>query len=460
MNEVAMMTAVTSLALPIWSFLFPSKTDKKIETVQFHPLTGQKELKASSVHLVHVALSPSKTVCAASRVLPLQNAFSDIDSTRLIQMSAPYLINHRQDFLKLNFFTPPPFIGKSAFVSNKMVEHLMRDKKDLALGVKYVPGDSITNMEGALHTFATPVCRILMTGDYLWLGRAVGQNFGHNLVRPVILSASINPDFETDLVLMPLVRLGEKQIIGQSLSLNDMDCAQPKDAIYESLLLKHMIYHLSPDHRLPALSEVSTQQILEPQQAAAQLEDLIASPQNNPRPLKGLFMRSNGSVISLEILYYSYIEQIQNEFKILNLNTPQGYIYTINPPSIFAKELGGAAILNRLQALAFKNLATNGLFSNMKVMSYNNYADPGMIDIFQKVLPHIAVINQNKLYDPNGPLIQSNQKIALVIHNNSDAFGQNIEFEDPSSTDGLIGSYSSAACALKRDRADLVDFVH
>ena len=48
---------------------------------------------------------------------------------------------------------------------------------------------------------------------------------------------------------------------------------------------------------------------------------------------------------------------------------------------------------------------------------------------------------------------------ALVLHNNSDAFGQNIETEGPSSLDGVIGSYSDAACHLERNRENLLSFV-
>ena len=389
-----------------------------------------------------------------------RKVFQNINSTQLLQLVSNHTIAHREDFLKSNFNTPPPFIGKSSFVSRQMVEHLMRDKKNLALGVKYQPGDKITNMEGALHTFVTPLCHILMTGDYLWKGQAVGKNFGNNKVRPVILSAAINPNFETKSVMMPLVSVCEKSIEGKPFDLTEIPPCSSKDEIYESNLQKLMIYHLSPDHRLPALCEIAPRQILNPKQAESLLESTLNLPPSNSRPLKGLFMRYKDYVISLEILYHVYIEQIQNEFKILNSNIPQGYIYTINPPSFFAKELGGSAILNRLQMLAYKKLARDGLFSNMKVLAYNNYADPKMVRLFQKVLPHVNVISQYKLYDPDGPLHKRDQKIALVLHNNSDAFGQNIEFEETSSQDGMIGSFSNAACALKRDRADLVDFIY
>lgn len=47
----------------------------------------------------------------------------------------------------------------------------------------------------------------------------------------------------------------------------------------------------------------------------------------------------------------------------------------------------------------------------------------------------------------------------LVLHNNSDGFGQNIETEGVSSLDGALGVYSSAAAGLHRKRKDLMEVV-
>lgn len=48
---------------------------------------------------------------------------------------------------------------------------------------------------------------------------------------------------------------------------------------------------------------------------------------------------------------------------------------------------------------------------------------------------------------------------ALVLHNNSDAFGQNIETEGETSMDGVIGYNSDAAVQLERGRSDLVNII-
>lgn len=218
-----------------------------------------------------------------------------------------------------------------------------------------------------------------------------------------------------------------------------------------------MIYHLSSSHRLPAICEISADQVMNPSQAQAYLEELLQNPQRTLN-LQNKFMQSGNSIVSLEILFQIYVQQIRNEFKILNAHTPQGYVYTISPPSIFSRTIGGATILNRLQALAFRSLQPENLFSNLKVLGFSDYEDKGMIALYQKVLPDVIVQSKNDLFEKDGAY-KGSKGLALVLHNNSDAFGQNIETEGASSLDGVIGSYSNAASVLKRDREDLLDFV-
>lgn len=386
-------------------------------------------------------------------------AFQKIRSSELVQLSSKKTIASRQDFLAAKDLPipPPPLIGKSKFVSKEMVEHLMRHKKDSALGVKYIPGDKITNMEGALHTFVTPLCKILMTGDFRWEGKLQGNAFGKNQARPVILSAAIHPDFELDTVMMPLARLTSKAIPGEIADLSKIPSARDKKdqsfrTLYEEKLQKHMIYHLLSDHRLPALGEIRADQILDLPQAISFLENSL---RNGSCQVKGHFVRIGSSVLSLELLFQVYIEQLRNELKILEAHTPQGYVYTVNPPSIFAQTLGGAPgarLLNRLQALAFQFLASE--ISHLKVLAFSDYADPEILPLLKRALPLAHVISK-KDYTPN-----AYPAFAVVLHNNSDGFGQNIETEGPTSLDGVIGSYSNAACVLKRDRPDLLHFVY
>ncbi len=78
--------------------------------------------------------------------------FKNVHSGTLIDTHSS--MKTREAYLKTSYvFTSPPVISKSEFIPSQMVTQLMRNKKDTAIGVKYLSGDLITNMEGALHTF-------------------------------------------------------------------------------------------------------------------------------------------------------------------------------------------------------------------------------------------------------------------------------------------------------------------
>jgi hypothetical protein len=60
-------------------------------------------------------------------------------------------------------------------------------------------------------------------------------------------------------------------------------------------------------------------------------------------------------------------------------------------------------------------------------------------------------MKKKDLYDENG-FYNVPQGQALVIHNNSNAFGQNIEYEDGmGSLDAAVGNASDAAVSLSRE---------
>lgn len=366
----------------------------------------------------------------------------------------------------------PVVLSKSEFVPDSMVEHLMRDKRDSAIGVKYIHDSAITNMEGAMHTFLTPIASVEISGDYAW------KNNYHGLqqvdgVRDVVLSAAIHPDFEKggkSEVVMKLIEVKDEALEGKVLA----DDFQPTKfletcfassedykaqlAAYDAKLQQHMVYHLTAAHKLPALHEIGAPKT--EKEALERLEELICSDNFHPIMLKHEFAKLNGHVISLEAFFNIYHHQIRNEFSALEALLPQGYVYTIDPPSIFAAQLGGAgnvAILNRLQTLALKYVNANTPLNNLKRIGFNNFADPKNLEHLNNVFPGKGV--------PKAQLFQNSlnysgeKGLALVIHNNSDAFGQNIETEGPTSMDGIIGVYSDAALQLKRDREDLGKYV-
>jgi hypothetical protein len=405
--------------------------------------------------------------------LEVSSAFYTVHSNELISFEG---ISHRVDFIEKfkqgKWEIQPVIISQSEFVPKAMTEHLMTNKKDSALGVKYKKGDKITNMEGALHTFVTPICPVTMLGDYIYKERHSIMLLNKNQGRKVILSAAIQPDFElsgNDEVIMKIVEIKQQPIIGQILpsdfqplwnqSNGDQEVFEKKFKWYEESLQKHLIYFLTRKHRLSALHEV--QHITNYQETIELLEQLILREDVDIlEALSDKFAVLNSHVLSLEALFALYTQQLRNEFSVLEQMLPQGYIYTMNPPAIFTTQIGGVKnvnLLNRLQILSFKYLRKDSSFENLKVIGFNNYSDKEAISLFRHVFFDKIVVGTQTLFEQGH--YSMTDPYALVLHNNSDAFGQNIETEGPSSLDGVIGSYSDAACHLQRDRENLVRFV-
>lgn len=218
-----------------------------------------------------------------------------------------------------------------------------------------------------------------------------------------------------------------------------------------------MIYHLTSSHYLPSKAQAK---IYSADAGRKYLESLIASTGSvSPEQLQNRFMKVGSHVISMEMMFNTYVEQLRNELGGLERMCPQGYVYTIDPPSIFVRALGGAGILNRFQALAFKMVSQTGRLKNLKCVGFNHYADPDALRLFQASVKGVRVVSKSELFQGPGASYSGPKGYALVVHNNSDGFGQNIETEGSSSLDGVVGSYSDAACALHRRRADLISNV-
>lgn len=398
--------------------------------------------------------------------------FSSINSSQLQKSQVSGVKGDHTDralFLNdKNYKTTPPVISKSEFVPDSFAHHLMRDKSDTAIAEKHNQG-RITNMDGALHTFLTPLCSIKMSGDYQFdlsthSHKAISLE---GQVRSVVLSAAIHPDFELpgkDEVVMRLVEVKQSQVEGKELPKNFSPYSEGVDIKkYDQTLLEHMVYHLTEDHRLPSKNEIKNP-ILNKNDGLKLINSLIGQKNINiGASLKNSFIDLQGHTISLEALFNIYLHQIRNEMSGLEALLPQGYVYTIDPPSIFAATIGTANvdILNRMQILAFQQLKPES-FKNLKKIGFNDYSDKEAVGLYRKVFTNtsgVEICSKASLFQANGKYSEKSP-YALVIHNNSDAFGQNIENEPSGgSIDGAIGCYSDAACCLKRSRKDLVSRV-
>lgn len=239
-----------------------------------------------------------------------------------------------------------------------MVEHFMYNKKDMAIGVKltrklyrksdrFPPPDEITNMEGAFHTFVTPIALCMLHGDYYWGPGHVTSGFkvikATQQAPKVIISASIQSDSENTEVLLELCALQKQVFPGKALPANFAipEVSEKLDETlreaYDSKLKAHMIYHLKAGNVLPAVSSVhgmtcaAAIEMIEgniTKLEVVNFTDIYVHMKNSPK-----------SVISLEVFYNKAIHQFRNEFSARAAVAPQGYVYTFDPAAIFAKQM-------------------------------------------------------------------------------------------------------------------------
>jgi len=444
------------------------------------------ELEQSVPAFPHPFIMAANTVSlkTAPASTPKFSGRSDaLEVTDLPPRSAP-----RAHYLKTYVSAPGPVISCSEFVPRNMVEHLMRNKKGSAIGVKFVPRrggtDAVTNMEGALHTYVVPITSAFMHGDYVYRSMHDVVHFpdvdGYQQARRVVLSALIQPDFEGPKVMLKVAGLTRKASVGQPLP-NDFEIISVEDKqdeadrnAYDEQLRLHMIYHLVKSHQLPdspsvaedALTDILAQALLE-QLAAGNLPQGAVDARAAVQDV--FVVEGSAGILSLEILFMTALHQLRNELSALeHVCSDQGYVYTFDPPSIFARMLKGAEILSRCQAAALRALIDGGAqFPHMRAFAFADYADRGIVQVFKFALsgqPHVRVLSKYDLFpEPSQEYSPPHESLAgalLVIHNNSDGFGQNIQTESAhGSLDGMVGSVTSAAASLHRQHPHLLDHV-
>lgn len=286
------------------------------------------------------------------------------------------------------------------------------------------------------------------------------------------MSASIQMDFENTRVMLRVCRLDKEEVRGVDLLREKrwhmMDVHEKHDdgkrGRYDEYLRRHMVYHLTREGRLPPRGSVKDRLLYK--DAIHLLELLISSGVDITDRVVGRFVElKNDHVVSLELLFNTAVHQVRNEFSALEVLCPSGYVYTYDPASIFASEIG-ATLLNRLMLAGLRCVSDSSSFANMRIFGFNDYADQGAVALVSRALTnqkHVQVVRKADLFRGSGGKydIRHHDKAVgamLVVHNNSDGFGQNIETEgDFGSLDGAIGCNSSSAASLFRLREDLLD---
>lgn len=401
----------------------------------------------------------------------------------------------RRWYLDRSAEQPGPLLVSStpALVPRALISHLMLHKADSAIAQKSRALTStepaVTNMEGALHSFVTALVPSAMHGDYAWRGHHAVPRFpallhddrrAYQQARHVVLSTAIHLDFEDEQVAIELFQLRDKPQTGASLPHNWRPLltgtrAQPTSREleeYEVSLRLHAIYHLVGS--LPAISSVRPWSL---GKTVAELSRDIH------KSLDEVYLQVPAShapscpVLSLAMISATYEHMLWNDLGGCELllggradaGRPSGYVYTWDPPSIFARTVP-AQVLNRLMLHALARvLSRRGSFlTRLRAFAFNDYADKEALELLRRVFARSAstssvlVLSREQLFTGGTyqPPPQMPLDAVLVIHNNSDTFGQNIETEAAQgSLDGAIGASSSAAASLRRDRADLLECI-
>jgi hypothetical protein len=372
--------------------------------------------------------------------------------------------------------TLPPYLARSAFISDLFVQNLMRNKKDSALACKFeegaTPPDQISDMEGALHTFITPIVVASLHGDYFYddghhMRSYKPQADGQQSARDVLLSAMVHPDFEDDRVMMRAIALKEHVVQGfdrppdQAPLSTLLKQDRRKRVEYDAQLRRHLIFHLTRKRALPSRLDIASS-ALSVEEAISMLQRHTSRGNVGQIDFETCYIKTrNGTIISGEMLFRTALEQVQNEFTILEHVCPQGYVYTFDPPAIFAQALD-ARLLTRMHIAAISYFMQTNQLMHMRGYAFNCYADKHALPLIQTIFQsqsHVTVTAKDALFGDDGYYAPDKwaKGAMLVVHNNSDAFGQNIETETGcSSMDAAMGQYSSAAASLHRQRLDLL----
>lgn len=392
----------------------------------------------------------------------IAKAFSKVRSGNLVLCSE----RTREDFresMRDGVEYPAALVSSSAFVPQEMRKWLLTKKAKTSFNQKNVK--SITPMMGVMSTFVTPFAASKMKGDYIWNGGHSCALVKNGYAREVIVNGAIQPDFENKEVMFRLVALSDREVQGES-------CPEPSmlPSVYDlnggrrafdQKLLQHMIKHLTSKGVRPAKDQVSHKAIGF-RTAIQLLNGKIKAEHFDPTSLQGSYFKYNGDVYSLEILFNVYKEMMRNQLSALEGACPQGYVYTISPPSIFAAVFDRDATLgNRLQILAIKELMQEVKLENLKTIAFGDFADKEAVGLLKRGLRgEVPVMSKHALFSGNqdsgkGTYKPENPNWAVVIPNNSDAFGDNITNEGfnhssnrGGSLDAVIGAKSSAACSI------------
>ena len=334
-----------------------------------------------------------------------------------------------------------------------------------------------------MHTFVTSVVLAWWHGEFDWARRKMNpypSSGRFQTGRLVLISNMIHQDFENNEVILKLSSLTEEPTRRrENYSVPSFQERQSDTvrAEYDDALRCWMAHYLTVDRGLPSIREAcsSEHNPMTLSDAVSFLQDLVKSSSSDIlRAVKGQFFWLNEPtkystglpLLSLEVLVTTAYHQFRNEINMLEkICEHQGYIYTFDPPNIFCQAIGRRAMMALIYAAGLKHFVQTTKLRRMHAFVVTNMPGSWLQSIRMASRGQsYRVMSKEELYSKQEtPYDQYKappgaEDAVLVLHNNSDAFVQNIEFEGGcGSLDAIVGEWSSAAASLLRTRDDLLD---
>jgi hypothetical protein len=106
---------------------------------------------------------------------------------------------------------------------------------------------------------------------------------------------------------------------------------------YDEQLRRHMVYHLTKAHVLPAKGKIDKESCLSVKDSIKYLEELITTTESNfianvEDTIDTRYTKVGiGHIVSLELLLNTAIHQVRNELSALERMCPQGYCVYLRP---------------------------------------------------------------------------------------------------------------------------------
>jgi hypothetical protein len=459
----------TGEAAPDASSLFPASSyipikDIKIEKIDFADDAKQafKLVDSSKLHKPPIAAGLENINQSQFHKKPPRDLF--LENANKPEADAP----------------PPSTLVLSNAVHPALPEHLVLDKRESAEGTKFRSKDEnpITNGEAVV---AQTQVRFIVAESAAHIAHTHGFTMHPNgQTTTIVESLTIHPDYEKagkkDAVMANFTRVEDTAKEGKPLPMGfqPLSAEDKKDEAkrtkYDDQLIADQIYHMTESGRIPARDKIQAHNINKADILQEQLENLLAADMSVSfikDSFKDKFIQlEDGTIHALEPLFGMYVHQVAAEFSGLESMLPQGYVYTMDPPKIFAESFdNNAQLLTRMQFLAMQLVFKNSPPDNLKVIGFNSFNDEGATDLLKHVVPKgVAVkekigddgiFKETKTKGAKGIEVSSYQyqiqdTYALVVHSNHDAFGNNLRHEKiGKSLEGTVGALTSAGVSIE-----------